>query len=343
MPDNLFKRGNIWYARIQVQGVDSRPSLRTSSLAEAKKRLKKKLAEAEHFRHHKHNRHAWKEAVIEWRKTADEHLKPGVVKRYVVSLNQMRPFLDTLYVDEINRTKMGEIARRKNVSNGTRKRDLTAVSSVLDWCVGSGWCEENVAHQWDRKSIRERRDPIALPAGQDIDAVVSDAPGNFAAMIRWAQYTGMRQEEIAGLERSEINEKRKAADLTKTKTSRARSVPLDERALGTYAGTVPYIGSPYVFWHHNGQRYGNVSSRFALITKRVEAAAKKAGKSFRRFRFHDLRHWYAVDYLRQGGSIYVLQKILGHASIKTTEIYLDFLTPEEQDAAKRAAQIPAQV
>jgi integrase/recombinase XerD len=66
-------------------------------------------------------------------------------------------------------------------------------------------------------------------------------------------------------------------------------------------------------------------------------------KGPRRFRFHDLRHWYAVDYLRQGGSIYHLQGILGHRSIKTTEIYLDFLTPEEQEAVKRPAQNPAQV
>jgi integrase/recombinase XerD len=63
---------------------------------------------------------------------------------------------------------------------------------------------------------------------------------------------------------------------------------------------------------------------------------------FRRFRFHDLRHRFAVDYLRDGGNIYDLQKILGHASIKTTEIYLDYLTPDEQEAAKRPAQKPAQ-
>jgi site-specific recombinase XerD len=38
--------------------------------------------------------------------------------------------------------------------------------------------------------------------------------------------------------------------------------------------------------------------------------------------FHDLRHWYAVDYLQRGGSIYTLLQILGPSSIKTTELYL---------------------
>lgn len=62
------------------------------------------------------------------------------------------------------------------------------------------------------------------------------------------------------------------------------------------------------------------------------------------FRFHDLRHRYAVDYLRDGGNIYDLQKILGHSSIRTTELYLDYLTPDEQKFAKYGlAQNPAQV
>lgn len=42
-------------------------------------------------------------------------------------------------------------------------------------------------------------------------------------------------------------------------------------------------------------------------------------------------------YLRAGGNIYTLQQILGHASIKTTELYLDHLTPDEKHTAKYGA------
>lgn len=55
------------------------------------------------------------------------------------------------------------------------------------------------------------------------------------------------------------------------------------------------------------------------------------------FKKQDLRHLYAVDYLKAGGSIYDLQQILDHASIKTTEQYLRHLTPAEQQRAKRTA------
>jgi integrase len=39
------------------------------------------------------------------------------------------------------------------------------------------------------------------------------------------------------------------------------------------------------------------------------------------FRFHDLRHTFASWYLMNGGDLYELAKILGHANIKMTERY----------------------
>ena len=37
--------------------------------------------------------------------------------------------------------------------------------------------------------------------------------------------------------------------------------------------------------------------------------------------------------MRAGGSIYALQARLGHSSVKVTEIYLDYLSPEEAERA----------
>lgn len=57
---------------------------------------------------------------------------------------------------------------------------------------------------------------------------------------------------------------------------------------------------------------------------------RKAGLAPITFTLHHLRHLFAVTYLREGGNIYRLQKIMGHSSIKTTEIYLTYLTPDER-------------
>jgi integrase/recombinase XerD len=48
-----------------------------------------------------------------------------------------------------------------------------------------------------------------------------------------------------------------------------------------------------------------------------------------------LRHLHSVEWLRSGKSIYDLQKRLGHASIKITEGYCAYLTPEEERKVKQ--------
>jgi integrase/recombinase XerD len=100
-----------------------------------------------------------------------------------------------------------------------------------------------------------------------------------------------------------------------------------------FASLPPAVVNAPLFWHGKAERYANVSSRFAHLT----AELARAHPAFRRFRFHDLRHLHAVEWLRSGRSIYDLQKRLGHASIKTTEVYLAFLTPDEERLVKNGA------
>ena len=40
---------------------------------------------------------------------------------------------------------------------------------------------------------------------------------------------------------------------------------------------------------------------------------------------HTLRHTFAVNFLQSGGDIYMLARILGHSSVRTTEVYLKSL------------------
>jgi integrase/recombinase XerD len=51
-----------------------------------------------------------------------------------------------------------------------------------------------------------------------------------------------------------------------------------------------------------------------------------------------LRHLFAVEALRAGMGIYALSKHLGHTSVKTTEIYLSFLTGDEAESAQKSSQ-----
>ncbi len=80
---------------------------------------------------------------------------------------------------------------------------------------------------------------------------------------------------------------------------------------------------------HNYPRVFCTSRGTALTVRNSERDFKimcgKAGIAGVRASWHTLRHSFAVNYLRKGGNLYYLQRILGHSSITTTEGYLKSL------------------
>jgi integrase/recombinase XerD len=101
------------------------------------------------------------------------------------------------------------------------------------------------------------------------------------------------------------------------------------------------IDTKALFWHRppKGKQeagepaarpYSQVSSNFRRIVAVTTRQAQKQALDFRPFTFHHLRHYHAVQWLKSGRSIYVLQQRLGHTSVKTTEMYLAYLTAEEK-------------
>lgn len=328
---NLYRRGKTYWGRIQVDGKDYRWSLRTASKPEARRRVQAKIDELEHARYYGSARMTWEDAVVRYcQEVMPGAIKPSTAKRYLVSFRQVRADLDGKYMDAITRKDIARLigGRKPAATNRTVRNDLTAVSRVFASAIGWGACEHNPALEYDRSLVRARTDPIVLPDAEDVARAVA-AKSSFSSLLAFASQTGMRQQEIVSLQWRQVELNRGVITLSKTKTDSARAVPLRgpllEQAAVTLAGTPRHPTSPLVFWHGDGQPYRNFAANFKAWRDRNGIG----------FRFHDLRHYFAVMYLRGGGYIYDLQAILGHASIKTTEGYLKFLTPAEKQRAMR--------
>lgn len=339
---NLYRRGKTWWARFQVDGQDIRRSLRTASIVEARKRASGIKDELDHARFYGHARTTWEDAVGRYCiEVMPGALKPRTATRYLVTFRQVRSHLDGKYIDAITKRDIAALigARKKIASNRTIRNDLTAISRVFASAIGWGLCEHNPALEYDRSLVRTRNLPIDLPTLEEVQKAI-EAKSSFSKVIALASQTGMRQGEILGLQWRQVELNRGVISLTRTKTDAPRTIPLDgpllSDAAGTLAGTPRHTISTLVFWHGDGQPFRNFAANFRAWRQRQKPPV--------RFRFHDLRHFFAVNYLRQGGYIYDLQQILGHASIKTTEIYLKYLTPEQkQHAMHPQSQIPAHV
>lgn len=353
MADNIYQRGGIWYGRVWIAGKEHRCSLRTSDEREARnavERWRKSLTDLSGKS--AGARGTWREAVVNWSETIGamsdaDGLKSRVKQRYLESIRMVDPFWSNLQLSQIGRaeiatfvklrkkgfTRVGPDASRQKISpvmNATIRRDLTALSSVFRAASAAGLTDFNPAKEWDRGVIKERKRVFIPPLPSEIETVLRYAAsnGHFQDLIAFAANTGTRMEEAAGVEWRDVRLDRGDVLFPHTKVSRPRVVTLKTPggdAAAVLAKTTRHIRSQFVFWHGiDGQRYHSVSESFRDIMARAVAGEQAEGREFKRFRFHDLRHAFAVRWLLAGGDIYALSRHLGHTSVKTTEIYLAY-------------------
>jgi len=157
-------------------------------------------------------------------------------------------------------------------------------------------------------------------------------------IIEAAIRTGARQEELLSARREQVDHERQQLTLI-GKRGKVRVIDLDPfDGYDLFKSLPAYVGKPFLFWHSDGENYKTFASQFLKIVVGTAKWATANGVEFRRFRFHDLRHLHAVEWLKSGRSIHDLQRRLGHTSVATTEGYCAYLTAEEERVAKAGKQ-----
>jgi integrase/recombinase XerD len=56
---------------------------------------------------------------------------------------------------------------------------------------------------------------------------------------------------------------------------------------------------------------------------------------------HSFRHTFAVNYLRKGGSVFHLQKVLGHSTLEMTRRYCNLMTEDLQATHQQCSLLAA--
>ncbi len=133
--------------------------------------------------------------------------------------------------------------------------------------------------------------------------------------------TGMRVSELVGLRRAAVM--RDAAFLTITgKGNKERVVPVNDRARDAVKAWLALLPpGPWLF-PANGED-GHLSRQ--VFARDLKALAARAGIASARVAPHVLRHAFASHLLQGGADLRVVQTLLGHADIATTQIYTHVL------------------
>ena len=147
---------------------------------------------------------------------------------------------------------------------------------------------------------------------------IFDATDNLKhkAMLMTIYSCGLRLSELLNLKITDIRSADKLLQINKSKGNKDRVVSLPDRLLEVLREYYrQYKPSAYLFEGANGSRYSERSVQ--LVLKKALAT----GKINTSGAVHTLRHSYATHLIQSGVDIRIVQKLLGHESIKTTQIY----------------------
>lgn len=143
--------------------------------------------------------------------------------------------------------------------------------------------------------------------------------------------TGIRKGEVTDLTLDNIDNISQLIRIEKGKGQKARSVPIGKKlryVLKQYLGKrEDYLNGESCEWLFVSRRPERKMTK-SCISVLFQKLKKNLGLTGEKVSAHTWRHTHAKNYLLNGGDIFSLQKILGHADIATTRKYINLDTRE---------------
>ncbi|MDO9589464.1 MAG: tyrosine recombinase [Brevundimonas sp.] len=224
---------------------------------------------------------------------------------------------------------------RRGLSPATQARRRSAVRQFYRFALGEGWRADDPSRRLD--APKQGRSLPRTLAGDEIERLLTAAAARdgaaglrLVALVELAYASGMRVSELLGL-KVEAVRRDPAFLIVRGKGGKERLAPLNasaREAVKTWliardaARPEKAPDSPWLF--PSASARGHLTPRrFAQL---LDQAAVDAGIDPARVSPHVLRHAFATHLLEGGADLRVVQTLLGHADIATTQIYTHVAT-----------------
>jgi integrase len=148
----------------------------------------------------------------------------------------------------------------------------------------------------------------------------SDRPEIKRAFL-FSCFTGLRQSDVRNLKWKDISDN--TIKIIQQKTQGSLSIPLSQTALNI-------LKTDNIF-HLPDTKIFNIPTDRTTIIRALMRWFKKAEINKKAF-YHLSRHTFATLNLTSGNEIYTVSKLLGHKSLKTTEIYSNIIDEKKKQA-----------
>lgn len=269
----------------------------------------------------------------------DQRYAPKTIRNYKLDLRLAERHLGkpVLAATPADLTTYLGMLSRQGLKASTIERKLIALKNIYKWALEQEppLLEVNPARKL-RPPKKEIRNHVFL-SPEEIVRVMAVLPEDTpihrreAAMVKCLYYAGMRASEVVGLD---IDDVRDTYIRVIGKGNKERNVPLPEelaRAIALWLEVHPTGKGPlFTSLGSNPSRLSYDRLR-GIVNRTIRAAGLP-----RKYTAHKFRHSMATRLLRKGMRLEHIQKILGHSSIVTTQIYAKAeLEPDISDVVGR--------
>ena len=175
----------------------------------------------------------------------------------------------------------------------------------------------------DKLTVREVEDTNKgsefFFSDDEIKRLIRAAPSNRdKVLIELLAYCGLRRDEARQLKIEDVDWENSWLNLTLTKRGKRRSVPVSKEVLNDLKWLAGQRKKG-LFFESRETGTLNKSQINRIVAKAGETAGlKNPNPKLKNINPHLLRHSFSRRFLRNGGRMEVLQKLLGHSSITTT-------------------------
>lgn len=262
----------------------------------------------------------------------DKRLSPNTVAAYMTDLELYGEFLikyqnikDITMINEDHINKYIASLKRADMSKQTISRKIIAIKEFHKFLYSEKISDEDPAKFID---LPKPSKPLPVVLSKDeiskmLESIETDTPLGLRnkAMIETLYASGLRISELVGLSIADIHLREKYIVVV-GKGNKERMVPLGDMAVIALRNYIekgrPFLSKkPGNTLFYNYQ--GNPISRQSLY-KYIVKLAKDNGIE-KEISPHTIRHSFATHLLEGGTDLRIVQELLGHEDISTTQIY----------------------
>ena len=261
----------------------------------------------------------------------EKNASPHTIASYRSDLKQFAAFIQAknLKIEKVDNVVIRgflAVCYEKKDKKSTIARKLAAIRSFFRFCIQKRWLTDNPAKV---VSTPKQDKPVPSFLTEEEMAGFLDLPGSKKpldlrdkAMLELLYASGLRVSELVGLNLEDLNFTERLIRV-RGKGKKERIVPFGrsaENSLRHYLHSRILINkgkidSQGLFLNYRGERLSSRSVERVVNTNIRRSALK------RKISPHSLRHSFASHLLSRGADLRVIQELLGHESLSTTQKY----------------------